>query len=77
MKCPRCGSEMTLDSHRKYAVQMCYECGYIEGRTNDMKPGIKNYERIRSLNYNELTAFISSGLGVDAAKVRAWLDKTE
>ena len=58
MKCPRCGSEMTLDSHRKYSAYMCYECGYIEGR------------------YNELTAFISTGLGVDQKKVREWLDKT-
>ena len=33
MKCPRCGSEMTLDSHRKIPLNMCYECGYIEGRT--------------------------------------------
>ena len=35
MKCPRCGHEMTLDTHRKYALNMCYECGYIEGRLND------------------------------------------
>ena len=68
---------MTLDSHRKYAVHMGYECGYIEGRTNDVKPGVKNYERIRSLNYNELTAFSSTGLGVDPDKVHAWLGKTE
>ena len=77
MKCPRCGSEMTLDTHRKYPVNMCYECGYMEGRTNDVKPGIRNYERIKSLNYNELTAFISTGLGVDPDKVHAWLGKTE
>ena len=30
-----------------------------------------------SLNYNELTAFISTGLGVDPDKVHAWLGKTE
>ena len=76
MKCPRCGSEMTLDGHRKYSAFMCYECGYIEGRSNDVKPGMKNYERIKSLNYNELTAFISSGLGVDQNKVHEWLGKT-
>ena len=35
MKCPRCGHEMTLDTHRKYALNMCYECGYIEGRLID------------------------------------------
>ena len=77
MKCPRCGSEMVSDSHRKYAVNMCYECGYTEGRPNDVKPGMRNFERIRSLNLTELTAFLSAGLGVDAAKVSAWLEKTE
>lgn len=76
MKCPRCGSEMTVDTHRKYAVEMCYECGYIEGRSNDVKPGVTNFERLKSLNFNELTAFISSGLGVEADKVSAWLDKS-
>ena len=76
MKCPRCGHEMTLDGHRKIDLYMCYECGYIEGRNNDVKPGVKNYERIKSLNYNELTAFISTGLGVDPDKVHDWLEKT-
>ena len=74
MKCPRCGSEMTLDSHRKYAVNMCYECGYIEGRTNDVKPGVTNFERIKALNFNEMTAFLSTGLKIDAGKVSSWLD---
>ena len=32
MKCPRCGNEMVLDTHRKYPLNMCYECGYMEGR---------------------------------------------
>ena len=67
---------MTIDTHRKYAVEMCYECGYIEGRSNDVKPGITNFERLKALNFNELTAFISAGLGVDANKVSAWLDKS-
>ena len=67
---------MTIDTHRKYAVEMCYECGYIEGRSNDVKPGITNFERLKALNFNELTAFISAGLGVEANKVSAWLDKS-
>lgn len=47
MKCPRCGHEMTLDTHRKYALNMCYECGYIEGRLIDPeKKGESNFERI-------------------------------
>ena len=35
MKCPRCGCEMELDSHRKIPLNMCYNCGYIEGRTTE------------------------------------------
>ena len=35
MKCPKCGAEMHVDEHRRYALNMCYECGYIEGRMND------------------------------------------
>ena len=62
MKCPRCGHEMTLDTHRKYALNMCYECGYIEGRLND-GPGAG--------------AFISGGLGIEEAKVADWLDNKE
>ena len=30
MKCPRCGSEMELDQHRRAPMYMCYVCGYIE-----------------------------------------------
>ena len=53
MKCPRCGHEMTLDTHRKYALNMCYECGYIEGRLNDGPgAGASNYARLRAMNFN-------------------------
>ena len=69
MKCPRCGHEMTLDTHRKYALNMCYECGYIEGRLNDGPgAGASNYARLR---------FISGGLGIEEAKVADWLDNKE
>ena len=34
MKCPRCGGEMTCDDHRKYPIDMCYNCGYTESRGN-------------------------------------------
>lgn len=52
MKCPRCGHEMTLDTHRKYALNMCYECGYIEGRLIDPeKKGETNFERMKKLNF--------------------------
>ena len=69
MKCPRCGHEMTLDTHRKYALNMCYECGYIEGRLIDPeKKGETNFERLKKLNFNEMLAFLSKGLGMDEEK---------
>jgi len=75
MKCPRCGHEMTMDSHRKYALPMCYECGYIEGR--DVEPIDEkqtNFERIKALNFNELVAFMSAELALDASTLADWLD---
>ena len=73
MKCPRCGSEMTLDSHRKIPLNMCYNCGYIEGRAVENVQGKSNYERIRSLNMNEAAAFLAEGLGLEEKKVAEWL----
>ena len=71
MKCPRCGHEMTLDTHRKYALNMCYECGYIEGRLIDPeKKGESNFERMKKLNFNEMVAFLTKGLNLDEAKRR-------
>ncbi len=76
MKCPRCGHEMVLDSHRKIDMYMCYDCGYIEGRKLETAPKarVTNYERLNSLNLNELVAFVSSGLGVDEKKLANWMD---
>ena len=76
MKCPRCGSEMTLDSHRKIPLNMCYNCGYIEGRAVDNVRGKTNYERMNSLNMNEMAAFLSSGLGLEKSRVVDWLNDT-
>jgi len=75
MICPRCGHEMTLDSHRKIPLKMCYECGYTEGRTYDSAQGHTNYEHMKMLDMNELAAFISNGLGIDQKVVTEWLDK--
>ena len=79
MKCPRCGSEMELDSHRKIPLNMCYNCGYIEGRTTD--GGVlerTNFEHLNGLNVNEAAAFLSLGLkskGIDASEdlIADWL----
>lgn len=79
MNCPRCGCEMTLDSHRKIPLNMCYNCGYIEGRTiEDGQAGFLNFDRLRGMNPNEAAAFISAGLkskglDVDESLIADWL----
>ena len=75
MKCPQCGNEMTIDSHRKIPLNMCYNCGYIEGRPITKEEGqVTNFQHMKTLNFNEFVAFASSGLGVDESKLAAWLE---
>ena len=75
MKCPRCGNEMALDSHRKIPFQMCYKCGYIEGRNyeKDETPKATNFSHMKTLNLNELAAFMSAGLDVPEERIVDWL----
>lgn len=75
MKCPICGQEMVLDSHRKIDLQMCYNCGYIEGRNIDGKAvaHVSNFQRLRSLDCNQCAAFLAKGLELDEQKVADWL----
>ena len=73
MKCPRCGEEMTLDSHRKYPLNMCYNCGYMEGRNMEEAPTESNYAHLRGLTFNETSAFLSDGLGLNKDDVARWL----
>ena len=77
MNCPRCGHEMVLDSHRRIPQLMCYECGYIEGRTYDddnFSTGKRtNFTHLKELNFNEVVGFIATGLGVDEGKISSWL----
>ena len=81
MKCPRCGSEMTLDSHRKIPLNMCYECGYIEGRTLDDDPiVVSNYVHLKKLNLDDTAAFLAEGLkdegcAVNKSVIVDWLLK--
>lgn len=78
MKCPRCGSEMTLDEHRKVPTNMCYACGYIEGRTSDDNFKQKldtNFKHMKSLNFNETMAFLSKGLGISEATLSKFFDE--
>ena len=63
MKCPRCGCEMELDSHRKIPLNMCYKCGYIEGRaTEGGELNSTNFTHLKGLNLNETAAFLALGL---------------
>ena len=74
MKCPRCGSEMELDLHRKIPLNMCYNCGYIEGRTTEGgQLNSTNYNHLMGLNINKTAAFISAGLGLPERQVAEWL----
>ena len=77
MKCPRCGNEMTLDAHRRYPINMCYNCGYMEGQAvAPVEEGEPNYKHLKTLNLNEMAAFLSKGLGVDIDKVKLWMEST-
>ena len=71
MKCPRCGSEMTLDSHRKIPLNMCYECGYIEGRTLEEEPVVvSNYVHLKKLNLDDTAAVLAEGLSYEGFDVK-------
>ena len=77
MKCPRCGAELIVDTHRKYDALMCYECGYMEGRNlgDDLQARrITNFQRLREMNFNEAVTYLSKGLGLKEETVSAWLD---
>ena len=75
MKCPRCGREMVIDSHRKMDMFMCYDCGYIENRLiEDETPShATNFQRLAGMNFNEAISFISNGLGVEEDKISNWM----
>ncbi|MGI5976108.1 MAG: hypothetical protein ACOX68_00210 [Candidatus Limivicinus sp.] len=74
MKCPRCGNEMNTDTHRKVRLNMCYNCGYIEGRNVEAEEkGISNFAHMKKLDLNELAAFMAKGLGLKTLDVALWL----
>jgi len=78
MICPRCGSKMNIDGHRKMDLYMCYDCGYIEGRNMGeavISKEMTNFERMHKMNLNEVTAFISRNLNVDENLINAWLER--
>ena len=76
MKCPCCGHEMHLDNHNKIDTYMCYDCGYIEGRSRveTKKRHMTNFERLHNMNMNQTIAFMSESLGIDEPRLASWLD---
>ena len=80
MKCPRCGNEMVLDTHRKYPLNMCYECGYMEGRPVGDTTSKTNYEHMKTLNFNEMVVSFADfrGRGGDGScRIQWWSGKCE
>lgn len=76
MKCPCCGHEMVMDGHRKIDLNMCYNCGYIEGRRIEPKaPHSTNFEHMLRLNLNETASFLAEGLGVEEARISSWMEQ--
>ena len=77
MKCPRCGSEMELDQHRRAQMFMCYTCGYIEDQYAVVeRPKETNFQHLMKLkNVNEAAAFVSNGLELPPEKVKDWMDR--
>lgn len=77
MKCPRCGSEMEMDQHRRASMYMCYVCGYIEDHNAVTKmPRETNFQHLlKTKNINEASAFLAHGLGLDPSTVKDWMDK--
>ena len=79
MKCPRCGSEMVLDSHRKIPLNMCYECGFIEGRSLEDEPPIRNnYMALKEQNLDGTVLILSKllqrhGIQTEPQSVYDWL----
>jgi len=78
MKCPRCGHDMTPDTHRKYPLQMCYNCGYsVDPYKNGESPAAAvNFSYIKTLGEEDLAAYMAKGLGVDEKTLLAWLKDT-
>ena len=75
MKCPQCGNNMEIDTHRKIPLMMCYECGYIEGRNIGRKEKREtNYEHLKKLNFNEMVAFLAGKLNLPEERLSSWLD---
>ena len=79
MKCPKCGADMVTDNHRRYPVEMCYYCGYIEGMNveidNSMR--ITAIQTFNRMNCDSMALFLSQCdfKGGTQEDIRKWLDE--
>lgn len=70
---------MVVDNHRRYPIEMCYQCGYMEGQNieidNSMK--ITVIQTIHKMNEDSLALFLTQCdfKGATEAEIRAWLDQ--
>ena len=70
---------MILDNHRKIPLNMCYSCGYIEGRTTEGGQMHRtHFDHLKNINLNEAAAFLSAGLktkgiNLDESLITDWL----
>ena len=74
MKCPRCGNEMVLDTHRKYPLNIVLRMRLYGGRPVGDTTSKTNYEHMKNLNFNEMVVFLSKGLGLEESVVSNWLN---
>ena len=75
MKCPRCGSEMVMDAHRKMELGMCYECGYVEGSNLESEPQQyheSGLEHLYSINLDESVSTIAKEIDAVEKNVNSW-----
>lgn len=70
---------MVVDNHRRYPIEMCYQCGYMEGQNieidNSMK--ITVIQTIHKMNEDSLALFLTQCdfKGATETEIRAWLDQ--
>ena len=79
MKCPKCGAEMVTDNHRRYPIQMCYYCGYMEGQNIEIDNSMKVtfVQSLPRMSNEALAEFLAQCdfKGADEKDIRAWLDE--
>lgn len=83
-KCPKCGGDLVFDNHRRYPVEMCYQCGYMDGqKVTGQIFEIDNSEKltvmqgIYRMGKGSLALFLTQCdfKGALESDIREWLDQ--